>query len=135
MERVETVLKLRDELVTDVDRLHGVVVAASREPECVELWFVLAGAWQDGVRFHYGMVEGRSVSLDHRLREVVAEVSPRKLTLKERHEHLAILSRWFYSSWRQGEWVPFADLKGFPFRKVVNAIHRVAKGLQKPEGS
>jgi excinuclease ABC subunit C len=49
------------------------------------------------------------------------------LTVSERQEHVAILARWFYSSWRDGEWLAFPDQR-VPYRKMVNAIHRVAVG-------
>jgi excinuclease ABC subunit C len=53
-------------------------------------------------------------------------VEPRKLTVKERQEHLALLARWYYSSWREGEWIAL-DSTEPPYRKLVNAVHRVAR--------
>jgi len=43
-------------------------------------------------------------------------------------EQLAILSRWFYSSWRDGEMLLVDDWQKIPYRKLVNAVSRVAKG-------
>jgi hypothetical protein len=40
-------------------------------------------------------------------------------------EHLAILTRWHGSSWRDGEWLPFDAVEKIPYRKLVNAIGRV----------
>ena len=45
----------------------------------------------------------------------------------ERQEYLALLSRWFYSTWRDGEWLPFESFDAVPYRKLVNAICRVAR--------
>ena len=84
------------------------------------------GGWQAPVRFGFEAVAGKAVSLDHRLREVVAGLNPRKLPARERQEHLALLARWYYSSWRDGEWLPFDDLDRVPYRKLVRAISRVA---------
>jgi hypothetical protein len=67
------------------------------------------------------------VSLDRKLRETVAAVAPLKLTVRERQEYLAILARWFYSSWRDGEWLAFESFDDIPYRKLVNAIGRVAR--------
>jgi hypothetical protein len=92
----------------------------------VELWFVVAGSWQPPVRFGFEVVEGRAISMDHRLREVVAAIEPRSLAAQERQEHLALLARWYYSTWRDGEWLPFPALDRVPYRKLVNAISRVA---------
>jgi hypothetical protein len=48
------------------------------------------------------------------------------MTLRERQEYLALLARWYYSSWRDGEWLPFESYDDIPYRKLVNAVSRVA---------
>jgi excinuclease UvrABC nuclease subunit len=126
IEKILEVLRLRDSLAADIDRLCGVAVTASGEPGAVELWFVVAGCWQPPVRFGFEVLEGRTVSMDHRLREVVAAIQPSRFGIEERQEHLALLARWYYSSWRDGEWLPFPALDRVPYRKLVNAISRVA---------
>ena len=40
-------------------------------------------------------------------------------------EHLAILTRWHGSSWRDGEWLGFESVEKIPYRKLVNAMGRV----------
>jgi excinuclease UvrABC nuclease subunit len=128
IEKVQEVLRLRDSLAADIDQLCGVAVTASAEPGAVELWFVVAGCWQAPVRFGFEVVEGRTISMDQRLREIVAAIEPRRPGVEERQEHLALLARWYYSSWRDGEWLAFPDLARVPYRKLVNAISRVASG-------
>jgi hypothetical protein len=51
----------------------------------------------------------------------------RQLALRERQEYLALLARWYYSSWRDGEWLPIEDFDSLPYRKLVHAISRVAQ--------
>jgi excinuclease UvrABC nuclease subunit len=128
IEKIQEVLRLRDSLAADIDQLCGVAVTASAEPGAVALWFVVAGCWQPPVRFGFEVVEGKTVSMDHRLREIVAALDPRRPGAEERQEHLALLARWYYSSWRDGEWLAFPDLGRVPYRKLVNAISRVASG-------
>ena len=60
-----------------------------------------------------------------RLRETFAQVTPRKLALRDRQEYLALLARWYYSSWRDGEWLAFDSYDDIPYRKLVNAVSRV----------
>ena len=67
------------------------------------------------------------MSLDRKLRETFATVGPRKLTVRERQEYLALLARWYYSSWRDGEWLAFENWEDIPYRKLVNAVSRVAR--------
>jgi hypothetical protein len=125
VERIAQVLALRDELARDIDQLYGVAVLPSVEPGAVGLWFVLQGGWQPVESFYVALAD-QSLSMDRRLRDIAAALEPTRITVRERQEHLAILARWFYSSWRDGEWVCFDSLHKLPYRKVVGAISRVA---------
>ena len=126
-EKIVDVLKLRDEMVRDLDALHGVAITRSLTPDAVELWFLRGGWWCAPERFGFEVVEGRPVSLDRKLREVLARAAPLKLSVRERQEYLALLARWYYSTWRDGEWLPFESYEEIPYRKLVNAVSRVAR--------
>jgi hypothetical protein len=126
IEKIQQVLRMRDDLAAGIESLCGVAVAGSAAPHAVELWFFVEGAWQDPLRISFEVVEGKTVSLDHRLREAVAALEPRRPALQERQEHLALLARWYYSSWRDGEWIPFESWDRIPYRKLVRAISHVA---------
>lgn len=131
LEKIQDVLKLRDELAREISRLHGVAVTASTEPNAVHLWMVRDGALLDSQQFSFEVAEGKPLSLDGKLRGRLAglqeQATPRVQTLRERQEFLALLSRWFYSSWRDGEWIFVDRFEDVPYRKLVNAISRVAK--------
>jgi len=101
-------------------------VAASAASSAVELWFFCQGSWQAPRRVSFEVVEGKTISLDQRLREAVASLCPRKPSLVEKQEQLALLARWYYSSWRDGEWIPLEGLDRIPYRKLVRAVSRVA---------
>ena len=121
LERIQSILRLRDDLVCDIDQLSGVAIAPSADPDAVSLWFVCQGVWQEARPF--SLTSG--ISLDARLREVVGSVQPVPVPLAERQEHLALLARWHYSSWSDGEWIGFRSLADVPYRKLVRAISRV----------
>ena len=131
VERINHVLSLRDELVADVDQLFGVAVTPSGETGAVALWFLLQGAWTPVQLFSVAL-EGQSRSMDSRLKDLAASLEPARVSQRERQEHLAILARWFYSTWRDGEWVRFDALDKLPFRKLVGAISRVADRAARP---
>jgi excinuclease ABC subunit C len=123
MERIQEVLSLRGDLVCDIERLYGVAIAPCLAPDSVLLWFVCKGAWQAPVRFLLTSM----VSLDQRLRELVASIRPVTPPLAEKQEHLALLGRWHYSTWSDGEWIGFPALEQAPYRKLVRAISRVSQ--------
>lgn len=123
LERIQAVLALGGDFVSDIDRLYGVAVAPSLMPDSVLLWFVCRGAWQAPVQFPLTSL----VSLDQRLRELVASIQPVMPPIAERQEHLALLARWHYSTWSDGEWIGFPALEALPYRKLVRAISRVSQ--------
>ena len=130
-ERVEQVLRLRDDLAFDIEKLYGVAVTAAPESGAVELRFVVRGAWLPEAAFRVAPVSGEEmVPLDRRLRELVEALKPPRIPVRERQEHLALLSRWFYSSWRDGEWVGFDSLDQIPYRRIVRAVSKVAVSCQ-----
>jgi excinuclease UvrABC nuclease subunit len=129
-ERVQNIVGLRDELACDVDRLSGIAITPATDPETVTLWFMMGGRWTDPVEFPLGAPGSGMVPLDRRLRQVVEGIEAPRVTAVERQEHLALLARWYYSSWRDGEWLPFDGLERLPYRKSVNAIGRIARAAR-----
>jgi excinuclease ABC subunit C len=126
-EKVQEVLKLRDELARDLDRLHGVAITPSVAADSVELWLVDAGNVQAPRAFSFEVREGKPLSLDRKLREAFAAIERRALAARQRQEYMALLARWKYSTWCDGEFVPFDSFEDAPYRKLVNAVSRVAK--------
>jgi len=127
MEKVQEVLKLRDDLARDIDNLHGVAITPSAAANAVELWIVREGYWQTPRRLSFEIQEGKPVSLDGKLRELLNVPANRSPSMRERQEYLALLARWYYSSWRDGEWLPIESPDQPPYRKLVHAISRVAR--------
>lgn len=125
LEKIQSVWRLRDELAAAGAR-HGVAVVKSAEPAAVRLIFLHHGAWLPPVDFPLTPADGRPVSLDCRLRELLESLQPVDTSHAERLEHAALLARWYYSTWRDGEWLGFPGLTDVPYRKVVNMVHRVA---------
>jgi hypothetical protein len=86
---------------------------------------------------------GVGSSLDRRMRELVASVAAQEAAAQERDpadadpdlEHLAILVRWQGSTWRDGEWIGFDSFEKPPYRKLVNAMGRVAASARPPAGT
>ena len=111
------------ELPRTLDHLAGVAVVPSSQPDAVELWFLIGGCWQPPRHLWLTEIAGAGQSLDRRLHDLVAVLDPQGSAIPE---HLAILTRWHTSSWRDGEWIEIDWPSKIPYRKLVNAIARVA---------
>ncbi len=130
-EKVQAVLALTDEMVRDVSALHACTVTRSASAGTVELGWLRGGYWQGFRQLPLQIGEGTAMSLDTRVRELAASIPAAMGTPQEREEKLAILARWFYSSWRDGEMILFDTWEKQPIRKLVNAVSRVAQSKPK----
>jgi excinuclease ABC subunit C len=121
--RIAAVQASSGDLPRTLDRLAGVAVVPSARPDAIQLWFLIQGCWQPPRLLWLTEIAGAGQSMDRRLREVVAALVPAG---SANPEHLAILNRWYTSAWRDGEWVEIDWPSKIPYRKLVNAIARVA---------
>jgi excinuclease ABC subunit C len=123
--RIEGVQASAGDLARVLDRLAGVAIVPSAEPEAVDLFFLAGGRWLEPRPFSFSENATflENASMDRRLRELCAGISP---GATPDLEHLAILVRWHGSSWRDGEWIGFDSFDKIPYRKIVNAVARVA---------
>ncbi len=74
--RIEEAVGARDEMARDVERLHGIAVLPSAEPDAVELGWLRGGRWGGFARLDFESKDGNPVSLDARLRELASGVKP-----------------------------------------------------------
>ncbi len=136
VQKIEEALSWRDEMARAVDELHAIAIVPSAKPESVELGWLRGGFWQGFRPLDFIAAEdGRAVSLDSRLRDMAATIPARcEVSALQRTEQLAVLSRWFYSSWCDGELLVVDDWEKIPWRKLVNAVSRVATAQRKSRG-
>jgi excinuclease ABC subunit C len=133
-QRIEAVLGLRDEMARAVDRLNAIAIvpaaglSSSIAADAVELGWLREGSWQGFSRLEFSPADGASVSLDARLRGLAVAVPLNAAVGVERMEQLATVARWFYSSWCDGELLMVDDWAKIPYRKLVNAVSRIAQG-------
>lgn len=129
-QRIEQVLRLRDDLAADLNYLCGAVVVPSQEPGCVEILVMLQGLWLPAIEFRVAATGREVVPLDRRLREIVATLETPRASQRERSEHIAVLARWYYSSWRDADWIAFPRREDVPYRRLVRAISKTASAVQ-----
>jgi excinuclease ABC subunit C len=127
LEAVKSVLALRDDLVRDVAELNGVALTRASADRRLALWPMIAGSWQSPVFFDFSQHEADSKSLDGHVRETLL---PHMTNPKEAEtvlDHIAILSRWYYSSSCDGRWFGFRTPADLNYRKLVREISSLLK--------
>lgn len=131
LEKVEALSRSASDISGDIRQANG--VSAVKSEQGVDLYFLLEGIWQEPIPFE--LLSKAGESMDRRLRQLVDELPTPKPSLREREEHLGLLQRWYFSSWRDSEWLPFPSRADMPYRKLVRLISRAASGGAKMEGN
>ncbi len=123
VERIEALLRLKEELARDVSQLCGVCIQPGPRSGTAGLWFLVGGVWQKPLLFATDSTE--TIPLDRRLRELVGRLEVLDVTPREREEHAAILARWYWSSWRDGVWIRCDNLDKISWRRLTTAVSKV----------
>jgi hypothetical protein len=132
LEKVTAASASRDNVVASLDKFNGIALTRGiGEQEC-QLFPMLAGYWQNPLILHFNPVEPAARSLDKELREKIAAglatpAQQPQAASPQRLEHLALFSRWFYSSWRDGHWFPFVKVEDLNYRRLVREISNLSR--------
>ena len=127
IEKLEAAAKTRDEVVRDAAGFHGVALTNSARPLEFRLWPMVAGRWQEPVVLDFSVERSGSGSLDSEIRAQLAKIFAEPDADGNALEHLALFSRWYYSSWRDGSWFPFRTVADLNYRRLVREISKMAE--------
>lgn len=127
VEKLRAAAVARDEVVTNVYHLNGVALTRGLNSREFRLWPMLQGYWQDSLRLQIPQDDPQGKSLDQMLRELLTASLNKSVLQGRRAEDVAIFARWYYSSWRDGQWFLFRQMEDLNYRKLVKEISSMAK--------
>jgi hypothetical protein len=130
MEKVQAAIAARDPVIAGVQKFNGIAVTRACEADSVNLWPMVAGYWQSPINLYLPVNQEQNArSLDSMLRERLQEALTSPVAEGDQLEQMALFSRWYYSSWRDGSWFPFETLQQLNYRRMVRAISDLAKPM------
>jgi hypothetical protein len=127
LEKASSAITLRDPVIEDAANFNGIALTPGIGPLQFRLWPMLAGLWQDSICMDFSVEEHQAKSLDQQLRELITGSLATPRISGNRLEELGVFSRWYYSSWRDGQWFAFRSLSDLNYRKMVRQISKMAK--------
>ena len=130
IERAQAVSALRDSVVADARHFRGVALTRSAHLRNLSLWLMFDGFWQGRIDLEFPEEQERTKSLDREIREKLEIAISHPLSDGRRTEHLAVFSRWYFSSWRDGHWFGFRELNDLNYRKLVREVSNLLKTTQ-----
>jgi excinuclease UvrABC nuclease subunit len=127
MERVREVLWLKPGLVRNVRELHAIVVLSGAEPKSVAFFRLSAGELRGPAPLSLDENVPSPVPLDeqlHALLESLAVPKTEALQLPP-WEPLALLARWYYSTFRDGEILMLPPSQEIPHARLIRLCRKV----------
>jgi excinuclease UvrABC nuclease subunit len=132
LEKISAAAACRDPVITAIEELNGVALARGIGKRHFRLWPMLRGFWQAPVDLDVSSEEPQAKSLDGKIRESLSQALAVVQAAGNRAEQIAIFSRWYYSSWRDGQWFPFRTLDDLNYRRLVREVSNMAKSEARP---
>lgn len=127
LEKVAAAASARDPVIKPVDEFNGVVLTGGLDKLQFCLWPIVSGIWQQSLTLSFPTADSYLKSLDHLLRESLSASLSSVETAGNTVEQLALFSRWYYSSWREGHWFPFRTLEDLNYRRLVKEVSNLSK--------
>ncbi len=142
LEKVKDVARLRPQLVRALPRLHAVMVLAGAAEKSVVFFRVTGGELRGPAPLLLDENVSSPVSLDQRIQDSLAGLAAEQPRAPESEpnssaigteqssgrlppwEHLSLLARWYYSSFRRGELIMLRDEHHIPHARLVRLCHK-----------
>ena len=131
LEKVNDVRRRRPDLAGRVSDLHAVIVQRGAEASSVVFFRVWRGHLQGPVSLSFDEKVASPVPLDRQIQDALSSLAPSasisnlECSPLPHWEHLSILSRWYYSSFREGEFVPLKRPDEIPHAKLIRICRKL----------
>jgi excinuclease UvrABC nuclease subunit len=130
IEKLDEALRLQPELARRVEDLDAVILQRAAEEQTIGVFAIRAGRLAEPFFLRFAEIASQPRSAEHIFKDYLegdlfkTNVPSSPSTSRgELGEHLALLSRWYYSNPREGE--IFFREKDWPYRKILRACSRL----------
>jgi len=139
IEKVHEVLRLKPGLVRNLSDLHALILQRGAEPKSVAFFRIVAGELRGPVSLLLDEKVASPVPLDQQLRDLLDKLAPTTGAYETMGtngpasrprkvppwEHLALLARWYYSSFREGELVMLPPSRSIPHARLIRLCRKI----------
>jgi excinuclease UvrABC nuclease subunit len=132
IEKVQEVLRLKPDLARDLHELHGIIVLRGAAPKTVNFLRIVAGEMRGPVTLSLDENAPSPVPLDQQLHALLDPLGTAPSDGEPPSwEHLSLLARWYYSSFREGELLMLAPSQEIPHARLIRLCRKVLAGDEK----
>jgi excinuclease ABC subunit C len=136
IEKLDAALRFRPELARRIADLDAVILQRATGEQSIGVFGIHGGRLAEPFFLRFGEIASQPRSAEHIFKDYLEGGAGKSLApaaaREELGEHLALLSRWYYSNPRAGE--IFFREKDWPYRKILRACSRLLnpKALEPP---
>src|SRR5580704_2640039 len=136
IEKLDAALRFRPELARRIADLDAVILQRATGEQSIGVFGIRGGRLAEPFFLRFGEIASQPRSAEHIFKDYLEGSAGESLApaaaREELGEHLALLSRWYYSNPRAGE--IFFREKDWPYRKILRACSRLLnpKALEPP---
>ena len=129
IEKLNEVLRQRADLARNLRDLHAVMVLPGAEAKAVVFFRVICGEIRGPAGLSLDENAPNPIPLDRQLHDLMEALSggeKRKApSALPQWEHLSLLARWYYSSFREGELVMLNPDQAIPHSRLIRICRKV----------
>jgi excinuclease ABC subunit C len=129
IEKLDAALRFRPELARRIADLDAVILQRAAEEQSIGVFGIHSGRLAEPFFLRFAEIASQPRSAEHIFKDYLegngaaAQSADMPAAREELSEHLALISRWFYSNPRDGE--IFFREKDWPYRKILRACSRL----------
>ena len=128
MEKLSDVLRLKSGLARNVAALDAIMVQPGAEPKSVTFFRIAASEIRGPVALSLDERVSSPLPLDERLRDLLEPLARHRAATLPPWEHLSLLGRWYYSSFREGELVMLDGAGTLPHARLIRICSKLVRG-------
>jgi excinuclease ABC subunit C len=127
IEKIQDVLRQKPGIARNLSQLHGVLVARSAEPNRVVFFRISGGEVRGPVEFSFDENDPSPLPLDQRLHAALDPLArpEERSAANPPWEHLSLLARWYFSSFRQGELLLLPPSQEIPHARLIRLCRKI----------
>lgn len=130
IEKIEQVLKLRPELARNIRDLHAILVQRGSAPNTVAFFLYWQGRLSGPGILSFDENRPSPEPLDKQLHRLLETLGSAEAAGDDTSgwEHLSLLSRWYHSSFREGEMVLLPTEGAIPHARLIRMCRKILVG-------
>jgi len=127
IEKLNEVLRQKGDLARDVRALHAVMVLPGAEAKCVTFFRIVAGEVHGPAALSLDENAPNPIPLDRQLHELMSSLcpTPEQSPALPNWEHLSLIARWYYSTFREGELVMLDPAQTIPHTRLIRLCRKL----------